>query len=160
MTYLIEINKKSIRKNKDAGSTVTHLPGPTKITFEAEFMPASFIDDKNCYIQESTIIEGKLTRVSGTILDPALVNTKNVSFTWTQNPHIIQHQPIPEYSYKYKNVRIKCCHCKKSIYSADLDFDVFYYGASEYLLDNICPICHQADCCDLEYESIENALKK
>ena len=59
-----------------------------------------------------------------------------------------------DYWFEYRATDVICEHCGKSF-----DFlllrDDFDDGK-----ENICPYCHQDDCCDIGFETIEHALKR
>lgn len=161
--YLIKINPDSIKENKNAGETTTHIRMGKTISFKAKTLPDDFIDGKNCAIFEWEEIDGIKTNIEGEIFDEHLVDKcvnerrKGISINIEVNNTAINHFPIPAYSFKYENTKIKCNECGEEIMTNDLKSDES--GDGEYYSDRICPKCGMFDCCDLEYEKIGDALK-
>lgn len=66
--------------------------------------------------------------------------------------------PKPRYSFEYLPTFVECNSCKGK-------FDFNYLGSSggNYDFpeeDNACPICEYSDCCEIEFQSIEEALEE
>jgi len=105
----ILINKKSIKKNKDAGSQVSNIFTGSEITFEYE---SSFDDfDKKLgeglYITSSEFISGMKFKISGYADHERFLKLpKNSKINIKNNYTSIYHLPIPEYSYDYKNTKV------------------------------------------------------
>jgi len=164
MKYLIKINLKTIKKNKDFGNYQSIIPTNKTIKFEFEGtsnLPDYFKPDNNCIIVESIkkfeikvsyLIKGYI--ISEDLLKKCIDEKLNINLELNQNYITVDHFPIPEYSYKYINTLLVCNNCNNKIKSDDLKSDEFY----DYYSDKVCPKCGAFDCCDITYESIENAL--
>jgi hypothetical protein len=157
MSTLIKIDLKSIKKNPNAGSTQTSILKNIESTFIAKKLPFFFIDGENCIITE--IGEGC---VKGIIIDEDLINKciKNkppdVSIDVKYERETIKHLPEQEYFWKYESVDVECTNCKSVFDHELLEFEEYYGNFSPF----ICPHCEAWDCCEVEYEKIEDALKR
>jgi hypothetical protein len=158
--YKLLIDLNSIKRNSNAGGTSTSVYAGHTIKFTADILPNDFIDGENCYLTNW----GDDGTVSGYILDNKFFE-KNIKdrrsgiyFTKYIEHHVINHSPIPEYSYEYENISVVCCGCGKIIMTNDLESDVD--GSNENYSNRICPKCGEFYCCDLIYEKIEDAIKR
>lgn len=163
--YQVNIELSSIKKNKDAGQTTTVIPGRKTVSFEAYQLPEYFKHEENCIIYEWTEIDGIKKDFKGVIISEDLIQKcieekPNVNISFDFEHQHINHFPIPEYSYDYENTKVNCNNCGKEIFTKDLKADEFWDGENEYYSNEICPECGALDCCDLIYESIEDALKR
>lgn len=67
------------------------------------------------------------------------------------NTNIVNHLPLPKWLYEYGDEKVKCVECGEVFSYTVLESDD-YDGA---FISNICPYCGEPDCCDIEYEKIE-----
>lgn len=160
--YYIKIIPNSIEKNKDAGETVSYLAGRKEVRFITVNLPDYFIDGKNCIITEREFQGDEIIRCSGFITSNELAQTiiqeKPVGLRIEINNELqrIEHPPIPEYSYEYENIQIRCNNCRRKIYLDDLESDSF----EDCYSDLICPKCGAWGCCELKYEKIDDTVKQ
>jgi hypothetical protein len=69
--------------------------------------------------------------------------------------------PVPNYSASYKTTEVECKFCHAKFSHDELDDDTIGNGEDEYSLDNICPKCREADCCEeIEFEKFNNSTGK
>ena len=163
--YKILIDLSSIKRNENAGQTTTVLPGRKTVSFEAYQLPEYFKHEENCIINQWTEIEGIKKDFKGIIISEELIQKcidekPDVNISVDIERQYINHFPIPEYSYEYENTKVVCDSCEKEIMTKDLESEEFYDGEDDYFSDTVCPICGAFDCCDLIYESIEDALTR
>lgn len=111
MTYL-RINRNSVRRNPEAGSTVHHIPG--KITW------TEVVHTVHANLPGGVIID---TYVSSKCEDGKLVNPIHISRHYTQSEHpknlrlVSMKQdvqtlctlPQPKYLYEYEPLKCPCC---------------------------------------------------
>lgn len=79
--------------------------------------------------------------------------------------HIQQcHQmtPDPNYLFNYEDCEVECTYCKEKFSYKDLKskeaYDFEY--DEDYTLYYVCPKCNEPDCCDFEYEKIDDVLNE
>jgi hypothetical protein len=61
----------------------------------------------------------------------------------------VAHLPEPEWLFTYEETPVQCTHCGGRFDARCLGSDEDGYGRWS---DTICPLCRQADCCEVEYE--------
>lgn len=99
MRYLIRIDKKSIKKNPDAGSTILRRPiGQPEVYEKYEF--------KN----------GIMVNYEKTITQPY------------ENLHTLTPIPLYSYRYAYEDTIIECCHCGETFPANELTSDIYDDG--------------------------------
>lgn len=165
MLTLIKIDIDSIKKNRDAGNTVTSFLTGRTIKFSCHKLPECFIDGDNCFISsyEIDISDGSKMDFQGVIINNELLDKvvndriKGVKINVEFGTQRMNHLPTPKYSFKYLNTEIKCSNCGEIIMSDDLLNETSDYG--DYRSNNVCPKCGEFDCCDIEYENNENLNK-
>jgi hypothetical protein len=165
---IIPINKDSIKKNPDAGKTQERIVTGQHITFEGKSDVPKIIQDdldcKNFFISEISLGEDKFYRGLAMHLDDKLIDQlKQEDHTIKIEIHVeyatINHFPSPQYLYEYENIDIKCCICDETFKSDNLESDSFNDDDDYYYSDTVCPKCSAWNCCEVKYESIEEALK-
>lgn len=62
----------------------------------------------------------------------------------------------PRYLFACRPTLIKCEVCNEEFYHSELEYDCYDWGRCS---DTICPKCHDWDCCELEFEDIDSAIK-
>lgn len=161
--YIIKIRLNSIIKNKDAGNTQSKCYHGKTIRFKAYELPKMFKDGVNCVVQQHKKINGIPHDYEGIITSDDLLKElsinkiKGIEIEIENHFNTVYHSPIPEYSYKYQNKVMKCSYCGEKIKYNDLnydDIDIYTYS------NTVCPECGEWDCVELEYEKIEDALKR
>ena len=156
---IIRIDRETIKKNPNAGSTQSHMQGLREVTFkiESDNIPEWFHKDP-FYPTEWEI--GKMKGlISGAITDEMIEKFKGVkglSVDIKCNPITIEHTPAPDYFYDYEQTTLKCKHCKNKIAVDEIECD---WILDEYEVE-ICPICKQENTFPkYKYERIEDVLK-
>lgn len=81
---------------------------------------------------------------------------KHVQITINNNCNRINHMPIPTYSYNYEDKKVECDNCNSRFNYKSLKYD----ESSDNYSYSVCPVCGTWDCVELEYEKIEDALKR
>lgn len=158
--HFIKINIKSIKKNSNAGNTITHIAGRKTTVFTVKKLPPTFIDGKNCAITKYSVNAYGKFDFTGHIIDESLLQEcfkkkyKGLIINISSNVETIRHLPEPEYFYDYENIEIKCCGCGERVMTNDLECDSWDDSYSS----TVCPKCREIFCCELEHELIENAL--
>jgi len=161
---IIKIDRTSIKRNPNAGSTRTYLQGLKDTSFKIKsgkipkwllkdpFYPTDQRIENNIVIE----LEGK---INGPITDKMIEKFKTVkglSINILCEPIIIDHFPEPDYLFEYEKTKLKCKHCKNKV---DVDAIETDWIMDEYEVE-ICPICQQENTFPkYKYEKIENAIK-
>jgi hypothetical protein len=158
MTTLIKIKRDSIKKNPNAGNTVTRVQGLKSVSFIIESydipdLPAEFI-------VTDWVKNGKLIKASGVINGPITseqfakwVNIEGIRLTVENGINTIHHMPEPDYLYEYEETYLKCKHCKNKINVEDIETD---YD----IVTLTCPECGAYDSFPkYKYEKIEDVIK-
>lgn len=163
MKYFVPIDRKSIVKNPNAGSTQTiQRTGKAQMRFTCKTLPKVFTDGLNVLITSVVIGDGK-DECIGIIMDPDIL--KNISahseygleISVEYQHHVFHHPPEKTWFYKYKTINIKCVSCGSKIKTTDLKTEtILDIMGDEYYSDRTCPKCGTYDCCQLEYESIHS----
>jgi len=161
MNTLIKIDLRTLRKNPHYGYR-EFVPGATRTSFTATELPEFFKDGINCIITE---IKADPIQYFGEIIDQKLVNRwvnekpKGVSMSISRDViEVISNQP--EYFYKYLPTKIKCEECYNSFLHTKLKSESYFDGDDDIYSNTICPMCGEWYCCHIEYESVEDALKR
>lgn len=73
----------------------------------------------------------------------------------------IYHAPISTYSFSYEKTNVECDYCKAVFDFSELS-DTWGddYDGGEYFVENICPKCKEGQCCEIEFEKIEEAINE
>lgn len=160
MKYLIPIDKTSIKENKDAGSTFTHVYSGDETKFTCDKLPYFFetaIPDSNYQLTSYEIDDnGDIINCEGYIFNYDYVVNRclkekiPINIVTKVNYTTINHPPISKYHYNYQPIEITCSECGEKFLNTELlDND-----NDEYFNDRVCPKCGAEDCCELEYEKI------
>ncbi len=165
--HFIKIDLKSINKNPNAGSEIDYLPGKTECRFSTKKLPDDFIDGENCYVvREETMIGDGSIRIEGIITDKELIDNilqnkrKDIELIMKREIIEVRHLPEPPYFYDYENITLKCDSCNREFDSIDIKSEEVWDGENEFYSDRVCPYCNSFDCCEIDYETIEEALKR
>ena len=166
---LIKIDRKSIRKNPNVGRTQQKVAGARNTTFTCKGeLPVYMKDEDSIIITEWSIGDG-VKEYKGIITDESIIekiyndelfkeNGKNITIETSQDWNTVTFPPEPKYFYKYKNTKVKCKECKHKFMSnefKEFDWDDNY----SYTITG-CPKCENWDCCNIEYEKIEDVKIK
>jgi hypothetical protein len=169
-TYLVKIDRKSIKANEDAGRThfqelirtsvsVT-IKGP-HVSLE-DLFPNNFkrqlwvTSTSTSEVLRADYVGYGLSSEIGPILE-ALVKDfkKNISYSLNNEYQDINLMtPVPSYSWSYIKTKVQCCHCNAKFTHDKLED--FYDEDSEGNFcgaRNACPKCKQQDACELKFES-------
>lgn len=68
--------------------------------------------------------------------------------------------PPPEWFYKFIPAKVTCRDCGAEFMDTELKSDWAVDGdGDDYEINRICPKCGESDCCELEFERIEDVVK-
>jgi hypothetical protein len=175
-TYVVKINRKSIKKNPNAGATRRLAEGPVSTTITISGAHESLESDDVKMIQRSSscvkggsadikttyAVAGMSFKAQDKFLKSVLKKFgAAASYVIENNCHVVDTwHPEPAYLFKYAPLRVRCAHCDASFSYKKLrdeddydDDEVSYRGRS-----NICPVCHRDDACELAFEDIGDVL--
>lgn len=62
-----------------------------------------------------------------------------------------------DYLFEYYDLPVKCKHCRRLSLRSEIYDD---YGDYDVHIADICPKCRKSECVDLEFETVEEALKR
>lgn len=170
-TFYIPIRSSSIRKNPDYKpmNEKESIPGTWFGTFSGRGHTPEFIEESDiCHITEWSLLEKNHPEFKGIFSDePSLellekMNDWGINFQFSQDiiDVTILNDQEP-YLYEYVDAVVKCSVCG-AIFK-------HYYLQTDYLEDEEgyetatstkCPVCKAWDCCSVEYEPVEEALKR
>lgn len=165
-TYFCNIDLESIKENENAGSTQTTRFISQSTSFKSETLPQGLIDGENCVLDSYTVLEEGIRDIKGTITDKSLLEKivsreiKVDEISVNCEYQTFHHLPTPKYSYSYESIAVQCKNCGSEIMSDELRSDESYDGEIERYSTEVCPVCGQFDCCQIEYESIESSLER
>lgn len=138
---IIKIDKSTIRKNPNAGNTVTYMDGLKECSFEINGDIPEFINHPPFFIQEWVEENNKLISVSGLVNGPMeqrfLDEAPNLKINIHQEPIKVEHHPEPDYFFDYEETYLKCNNCKNKVEVDDIEAD---WVSDEYEI-KICPKC-------------------
>lgn len=86
------------------------------------------------------------------------IKTKNIKITITGERELIDVSTIdiPKYNFVYEPTFVKCEECNATFSHEYLESDVADCG--DNYSSQVCPVCGEWDCCEIEYEDIQEAL--
>lgn len=165
MKYFIHIDKETIKKNPNVGNMVSFEPGPVAVSLTAYNVDNKILDDDRVLILEYRATPEIIEMLSALITDHSFLDdiekyTKEYSIEYNRDIIRYSHLPEPEYFYSYQSVKVTCTACGSTFSSDELQSDSIYNGEDEFFSFSVCPICGAFDCCDIEYETISEALKE
>lgn len=176
--YIVKIDKRSVRPNPDAGSTMKHLylGSTSKVTLilDADTDPAKLetkmmrleytnmqINGSGTYFHATYRLSGSSKQVWRKVEQLIKRFEKRIQYE-VQNEYrgINLLHPEPAYLYRHRSTMVQCCGCKKRFPHNQLieESGNVYDGIPD--IDNGCPICEMGDCCIIEYETIGDYLLK
>ncbi len=156
MIFQIKIDRRTLKKNPNAGSTVSYIPGITEATFEykGKELPNYLKDGGNCIATEvdyeNNIIQGRLLQALDNKLFAKMQKDENINVNINREMQELKHLPEPDYFYKYRKTKVQCDECM-------VWFDHHKLLSDEIMdvySDRVCPECGSFDCCQLKYESL------
>jgi hypothetical protein len=157
---LIKINLKLIKKNPNAGKQTDKIFMGKTITFSGKGEVNEILKDGvNCFISEiNQDVGGNNKTYSGVLFDESLVLELGLLHGLTinvkNNYQTINHYPEPKYFFKYINTTVECDYFGETFKSNEfLEIE----EDESYSLTG-CPFCKAMDCCEVVYETIEEAL--
>ena len=164
---IIRIDRKSIRRNPNAGETQTIIQGRKEITFSCKDPIPLFVKHLPFIITEWEEENGKMIKASGVINGPietdgmiALCNkAEHLQININNNIQVLNHMPEAEYLYEYQDASIKCKQCKNLIDVDGIEDDYIFDGEDEHHVE-LCPVCGAENSFPVyEYEKITNIPK-
>lgn len=179
--YFVRINRRTFKRNdEDAGPGHAYCGSTAELTIAFNGMARlnkrvmSLLEKSGARItsRSSDFDREKLTYILGNTkyaetLCQLLISYKYVDKGKTsmniQNYYQTIHTlgPGPEFSFEFRNRRVKCLHCKSTFHhthlreEGDEDYEGNYHGRS-----NICPVCNEEDCCTLTFERPRDVAKE
>ena len=167
----ILIDLSSIRKNPNAGRKEFMIPGQTHIkevyehgvivdgyliSYDSKIMKR-FKKDKDLFDSVEELLKVDLTTVGvidrDRLFGKLLLREDNREITTHRTFH-----PDSNYLFEYESKNIKCRYCNSKFDHTELASDSSNDGVG--YSDTVCPKCGLWDCCIIEYEDIEDALKR
>jgi hypothetical protein len=151
-----------MRPNPHAGETDYYIPCGKTITFTHKGELPEFMNENNTIISTKVFNCNPLWNVEyeGYINDPEIVEAcinAGVNLTISQDhQHVQLIHPEPDYLYEYEDTLVKCSRCKEEFDHEELEAD----SIDDFYSNTICPKCQKWNCCEVEYESIAEALKR
>jgi hypothetical protein len=174
-TYLIKIDKNSIKSNPNAGCTRYHvlshsygvltidgfIPITTATALEKEFDAKLTIAELaiNNYYKDATfnIIHNGDPNDLLKLCAKYAIKPENVKIDITNTfDEINTLTPEGSHFFNYKNTKVKCIFCKSKFSYLELEDSLDY----DHPVTNICPKCKEPFCCDIEYEKLKDVLKE
>lgn len=177
-TYLIKIDRKSIKKNPNAGMRDYFVHTRNDISFEINTFHKNMENKKNPKIKaiyatfdnrvDKNKFESAHYKMYENDLNVAQKFLNRLSKKYgkyfictisSEFEEIHSMTPEPEYLFEYHKSNIKCCHC-----GAEFDYNDLHKGIDEDYdegyLENMCPKCNGPDCCNIVFEKIDDAMKR
>ena len=143
MKYKVKLDRDSIKLNLQyaLGLRSMAVPGRTTVTFKGIAQG----------VREGLNLNGNGTYPISALIEPMIIEVEMKRDI--QEYHMLGS---PEkYSYNYKPTKIRCSFCKaKNLHTA---LDSHSLDDGEYTWENICPSCNQPNCCELEFEKVNDA---
>ena len=169
MKTIIKIDRESIRRNPDAGRTEWMVPA---LTWVEVFTPNGEYRSVG-KVEIEAMPDGSAT-VRGEFIQTRAFNSRlifgeqKLEFSTSDN-RIVGHQeyeefrnmsPAPKWLYSYIPTQVKCDKCGAEFPDIELESDSCDDAEGNYTpINNICPKCGKYDCCEIEYERIEDVVQ-
>lgn len=158
---IIEIDKSTIKRNKDAFKTTSHFYNGETITFEGKTTDAEIERLKTIKGIDITVIAFDLGEIGGKTISGYLDNIDLMSqlpkgFNIEGNKKIgtINHLPIAEYSFEYKNPLVQCQNCGGKVLFTELETGVTHNEDGDEIDFDVCPLCMHPNTFEYEFQSI------
>lgn len=183
--YHIKIDRGSIKKNRDYGRKSMLIAGPkegkvacewfpgdedkTELAYEAfasmepiavggaELIVMSFSIEMPDYRRDDVRI-ADCQMVSTGPMDPDAVVAAwpygGKVRAWVVQNNLAIEGDEHEYEYEYEPLTVACDYCGSTFDHSHLRSD----GDDDYWSEAVCPVCGAGDCCEIEYEAIQDAL--
>jgi hypothetical protein len=180
--FLIKIDRKSVKRNPDAGATSIRVPTYIEISFEIKgkhvqadkkfrkypIALMSYRFEEGYYMrspQDGPPVVKKYRIIAGQddfdlekLLDrlKSFYKAKLINFNVRyESQQVNLAMPVPTYTYQYKKTMVKCKGCKARFTHDKLETDYDYYGdGSDCYYEDICPKCGEHNCCDIKFENL------
>jgi hypothetical protein len=168
---IIKIDRSSIKKNENAGSTTTKVAAHWTYEVELKSLPPSeLIAEKGAFIKrisyrdmEHGVDTPMIDSCTVVINDPKLIEEfaklPDAIIKQENNYVDFKHSPIPKYSFDYENSEIECDSCGAKVKREDIISDVagdWYY---EFSYEE-CPHCGEIDTFEYEFEEFDESMIK
>jgi hypothetical protein len=162
--YKILIDRSSIKENPHAGNVITcfhGLPITTEEyeygTFKDGFLVEYTIKEENIDILEKIrkINKKHIQELSSWSDEEKKILGKCLVIKRNDDVCEIRHPPESKYLYKYLPYDVECDTCYKKFDHTELMSDRIDY---EWYTNTQCPYCGRWNCCEIEYEKIEDVI--
>ncbi len=156
---LIKINRDTIKKNPNAGNTMSRVVGAKRIGFTIKGdLPNYLIEDENFYIiSQDNYGTKECSLIDFSLLDK-LLELKNISVTNKTDVQTFHHAPEKRWLFEYENPSLKCDSCDHYILLSDIKTEWDDEGEYEY---DVCPQCNTINPFEpIEYENINDVVNK
>ncbi len=174
MPTKIKINRKSVKKNPNAGQSVHHLPGRITIT---QVMITGECTDGGAVYRKRTYIGSKLSPDKQQLVDGHLVGeeTRTIEYNnagqfppppppdWkdsisvnTSIQEIHSLTPQPNWLYEYEDAEVECSICRSEFPWEKLESDYGWDADDEIYSNSVCPECGAWECCEIEFEKLSD----
>lgn len=154
MKYFVKIDRKSIKKNPNAGNKVYQrvlAPDTIEVSVIAK--------DINGGWANWFFVNNYLSSITPSV--PPKDDVLSINVNRKSNIETLHTlQGGPKYFFGYEDTEVECedCHKKFSHTLLKDDYVDIYDGedvCDTCKVDNLCPHCKTGDCCSLEFEQIE-----
>lgn len=175
--FLIKILKKSIKKNPQFGKDTYFFDRAPSYQADMSYTLQGSKNDWNLpkgfegmVVSYAMSIENDVfkTRVNARlkVVPDNLVLEKLLKKHKMDAVHIMYNREYeevksmmcePEYLYHYGNQMVQCYDCKAKFHYDDL-LDEYGDSPDDWHYTNVCPKCGCPDCCDVEFQKIEDVI--
>jgi predicted nucleic-acid-binding Zn-ribbon protein len=163
----ILIDLATLRKNPEGGVNKSYVPARSTVSFEFESdqemeLPDFLKPGENCEITSEEFIGHHQKKVSGFLTGPfdSLMQSENLSFK-TENEFIEIKTNNPYYLYDFQKINIPCPKCGFVFTDLDqIEDEVLIDSEDNEYPVTICSNCKKIIDLDLEFETVEEALKR
>ena len=163
---LIKIDRSTIRRNPDAGRTEWTVAGPSRATVRTAgitYESAGELTLHDHAIEGDFIVTESLNgaAIPGTTEHKQFTHgSAGVTIRIQRDVETIRTaRPAPTWLYQYEPTPVTCRNCGQTFPASELEQDSFFNGEDDIPVYNICPRCQAPECCEVEYEKIEDAVR-
>lgn len=173
-SYLIKIDRRTVRKNPLAGQTcfIEPIGHRTELLFTSTKMELPdflknragiinisgrfWTDRPDGQFQITAIMTDPIDDMDTFMMLMEVYGIDRASISIKTNyQHQVIHSmtPEPDWLYQYEPIRVKCEFCNRRFLHTELKSDSIWHD-DEIFSDTVCPKCDTFDCCEIEYERL------